>query len=250
MKTLAILLAILTVTAHAADHGFFLDPNVSSIGSVLPTETKPLPSPITRKDPPAPTPIVAPALARVTDAQLSRIPTALHATINTVVRIRHEWPKTADGVVRIDHGTGALVDGLLLTARHVIEGEGTNICEINGAWIPCRLLIEDKDIDIAILEPMETVQPKPYTVVNGCHSSVKGTPIAVLPMKRLSTLWMNIPGFHHGASGSPLIENGKVIAVAIAIRSEIESDFVQIVPYALWANMWETARSRSSVASK
>lgn len=237
-KPAYLLLALLTVSACAADYGFFLDPNASNLGSVIPTKTQ-LAVPVPRTEP-----------ARVADTQLSRIPTALNATVNTVVRIRHEWPKTADGVTRIDHGTGALVDGLLLTARHVIEGEGTSICEVNGAWIPCRLLVEDKDIDIAVLEPLQSVQPKPYDVVNGCHSSVKGTPVAVLPMKRLSTLWMNIPGFHHGASGSPLIENGKVIAVAIAIRSERESDYVQIVPYALWANLWEQARSRSSVASK
>jgi len=225
-KFASILLAVLTVSAHAADYGFFLDPNASSLAAVHSVPTQPIVN-----TPPAPT----------QSRQLASIPKALPATINTVMRLRHEWPKSG-GMTRIDHGTGALVDGLILTARHVIEGVGTNLCEINGAWVPCRVLAEDKDIDIAVLEPQISVQPKTYTVVDGCHSSVKGTPIAVLPTKRLSTLWMNIRGFHHGASGSPIIESGKVIAVAIAIRSEEESDFVQIVPYAVWASLFEQAR--------
>jgi len=220
--------------AHSADYGFFLDPNaIASVAAVHSVPTQPI-QPIVNT-PPAPT----------QSRQLTSFPKALPATINTVMRMRHEWPRSG-GTTRIDHGTGALVDGLILTARHVIEGAGTNLCEIDGAWIPCRLLAEDKDIDIAVLEPQITVQPRTYTVVDGCHSSVKGTPISVLPSKRISTLWMNIPGFHHGASGSPVIENGKVIAVAIAIRSEEEPHFVQIVPYAVWATLFDQARQLAS----
>lgn len=226
------LIVVMTVTvlsaasfAQAADYGFFLDPNAPSVANVLPVSIAPATKSV------LPSPLVANA----------PIPKALPASINTVMRMRHEWPKVG-GVTRIDHGTGALVDGLILTASHVVAGEGPNLCEIDGAWIPCRVLAEDKDIDIAVLQPQIAVTPKTYPVVDGCHSSVKGTPIAVLPTTRLSTLWMNIPGFHHGASGSPIIQNGHVIAVAIAIRSESEPNFVQIVPYAVWADLFEQAR--------
>jgi len=210
----------LAVSVHAADHGHFLDPSAASVASVLPVLT-PTPAPISK---------------------------ALPASIKSVMRLRHESPKV-DGVTRIDHGTGALVDGLILTARHVIDGKGRNLCEVDGVWVQCRVIAEDADIDIAVLMPVIPIQPAPYTIVDGCHSSVKGTPIAVLPAKKVSTLWMNIEGFHHGASGSPIIQNGKVIAVAVAMRSEIESNAVQIVPYALFAEIWEQARAQSLVAS-
>lgn len=219
-RVAVIALFTLAVGSQAAEHGLFLDPNAASVATVLP------------------------ALA----PQSSPIPKALPASVKAVMRLRHESPKV-DGVTRIDHGTGALIDGLILTARHVIEGKGRNYCEIQGQWVPCRVVAEDADIDIAILTPEHPVQPAEYPVVDGCHSSVKGTPIAVLPAKKISTLWMDIQGFHHGASGSPIIQNGKVIAVAVAMRSEIESNAVQIVPYALFAEIWEQARARTSVAA-
>lgn len=171
----------------------------------------------------------------------------LPAAVVSVMRLRHESPK-AGGVVRIDHGTGALVDGLILTARHVVAGQGNSLCEIDDNWVPCRIIAEDADIDIAILEPVLPVKPKPYAVIDGCHSSVKGSPIAVLPARKKSTLWMEIAGFHHGASGSPVIHNGRVIAVAVAMRSETESNSVQIVPYAHFADIWELARSQIAQA--
>jgi len=154
-----------------------------------------------------------------------------------------------NGVIRIDHGTGALVDGLILTARHVVEGAGKNLCEVNGKWIQCRMLAEDADLDIAVLVPLEPITPPTYALVDGCHSSVKGTPIAVLPAKKLSTLWMNIEGFHHGASGSPVIKDGRVIAVAVAMRSEEESNTVQIVPAMMFQEVWEAAKQSVNVAS-
>lgn len=221
MKRVAVVvLFALASVVHAADSGMFLDPNAASVASVIPTLTP----------------------------QHAPVPKFLPASVHTVMRLRHESPKV-NGVTRIDHGTGALVDGLILTARHVVEGNGRNLCEINGKWVPCRLIAEDADIDIAVLAPEEAVKPAAYTVVDGCHSSVKGTPIAVLPAKKISTLWMDIQGFHHGASGSPIIQNGKVIAVAVAMRSEIESNSVQIVPYALFAEIWEQARAQTSVAA-
>lgn len=219
-RVAVIVLFALAVGSQAAEHGLFLDPNAASVATIVPN--------------------LAPASAP--------LPKALPATVKTVMRLRHESPKV-DGVTRIDHGTGALVDGLILTARHVVEGKGRNLCEIEGNWVPCRVVAEDADIDIAILAPEQPVQPAAYTVVDGCHSSVKGTPIAVLPAKKVSTLWMNIEGFHHGASGSPIIQNGRVIAVAVAMRSEIESNSVQIVPYALFAEIWEQARAQTSVAA-
>lgn len=173
---------------------------------------------------------------------------SLDATIGMVMRLRHESPKV-NGVIRIDHGTGALVDGLILTARHVVEGAGKNLCEVNGKWVQCRVIVEDADLDIAVLEPQEPIVPQTYAVVDGCHSSVKGTPIAVLPAKKLSTLWMNIEGFHHGASGSPVIKDGRVIAVAVAMRSEEESNTVQIVPAIMLQEIWEQAKQNINVAS-
>jgi len=215
-----VLLFTLAVAIQAADHGHFLDPSATAVASVLP--------------------VLAPTTAPM--------PKCLPASVKSVMRLRHESPKV-DGVTRIDHGTGALIDGMILTARHVIDGAGRNLCEVDGAWVQCRVVAEDADIDIAVLVPETPVQPAPYTIVDGCHSSVKGTPIAVLPAKKISTLWMSVPGFHHGASGSPIIQNGKVIAVAVAMRSEIESNTVQIVPYVLFAEIWERARTQSSVAA-
>lgn len=171
----------------------------------------------------------------------------LTANVSMVMRLRHESPKV-NGITRIDHGTGALLDGLILTARHVVEGEGTTLCEVDGKWVPCRMIADDPDIDIAVLEPLSPIKPAGYTAVDGCHSSVKGTPIAVLPARKVSTLWMNIQGFHHGASGSPVIQNGRVIAVAVAMRSEIESNSVQIVPAVMLQEIWELARQKSTVA--
>lgn len=219
-KIAVVVVFAMAVATQAAEYGLFLDPNAPSVATVLPVLTP----------------------------SVTSLPKSLPATVNSVMRLRHESPKV-DGVTRIDHGTGALVDGLILTARHVVEGTGKNLCEVAGNWVPCRIIAEDADIDIAVLEPMIPVQPQPYTVVDGCHSSVKGTPIAVLPAKKISTLWMNVQGFQHGASGSPIIQNGKVIAVAVAMRSEIESNSVQIVPYALFAEIWEQARAHTTVAA-
>jgi hypothetical protein len=224
-----------TVCNSSEPAGFFVDPDTLKPAlEALPQPAAVQASAIQKT---ALQPVVAPApvapIASVRGSRSEKFGNLLSHPVSLVMRIRNQSP-AHNGVVQINHGTGALIDGRIVTALHVVDGPGDILIEINGQWVKCAIVLQDKDIDVAVIEPLVPLDSFAiYNPVDGCHSSVKGTPVRVLDASPLSTLWMKIPGFHHGASGSPIIRDGRLIAVGVAIRSEEEPDYVNIVPAAL-----------------
>jgi hypothetical protein len=120
-------------------------------------------------------------------------------------------------------GTAHVTEQGIVTAAHVVE-QGVVTIETAEGWVKCEVLRRDDDLDIAILRPARKI--KAEKAKDGCHASVRGTPIECLKVTLRGTLTAEIEGFDHGGSGSPIYHKGKFVGICVAMCGPI----VRFVP--------------------
>jgi len=120
------------------------------------------------------------------------------------VRLKCVW--VDGGITTTNHGTATVLDGAIVTAAHNVESGRVSIETAEG-WVQCRVQKSDVDADLALLKPERPVRHGGARK-DGCYGSVRGLPVQCLRLKVSGMVSAEIPGFDHGASGSPLIVNG------------------------------------------
>lgn len=109
-------------------------------------------------------------------------------------------------------------EGLIVTAYHVVAYEGGCFClDKNGQWIECDTIKIDIRRDLAFLKPRQPLKFKHFDKESGpvIYASVGGAPV-----KPLYGLGSEYSGFGPGASGSPVVVNGKLVGVATGFRED------------------------------
>lgn len=137
----------------------------------------------------------------------------------------------------INHGTACAISAhTLVTAAHVVQGADEIFIDDEIGWLRCKVVKQDAETDIAILEcksvtlhfiPLDTAARHVGETVT-LWSSVLGAKIKSIA-GTLHSLWdkqahgrwlCEAQGFDHGGSGSPVVIEHKLIGVATALNSE------------------------------
>lgn len=161
-----------------------------------------------------------------------------------VVQGTQEWTGSAFGVDMSEYGLAQ--PRYLITAAHVAlqhGGKPSDILEIQirtdktKEWVRCKILLADKDRDLAVLEAAKDL-PVVFKIADdgdvGAPVVVSGCPIGTTPSAAMGFLtskdpeirdtvvkcpvWQASAPFYSGNSGGPVIdaETHKVVAVLVA----------------------------------
>lgn len=170
-------------------------------------------------------------------------------------RIRMEYENTAGAVVAADHGTAcAIGPHTLVTAAHVIRptpgvGDHTKIyIEHEIGWLRCEVTKIDTVNDICLLECKSVVLP--YIPINATihairtkvtlWSSILGAKLTALQgnldrfLEYRKQYFCETEDFDHGGSGSPVVQDNKLVGIAVAGRGDghggMAHDTAYVVP--------------------
>ena len=159
------------------------------------------------------------------------------------MRLRYERTDAAYGLL---HGAGTCFgvdlsefgipgDQWVMTAAHnVVTNEVPHDkieIEIEGEWVPCSIVIYDKDTDICVLRsgkpPKKILKMAKYDVAWGAalsmSASIAGAPVRTYEGKLVRHFWQGSSRslatiqFGHGASGAPILDEfGRLAGIALA----------------------------------
>jgi hypothetical protein len=145
-----------------------------------------------------------------------------------------QYERWADGATVTGHGTAfPIAERQLLTAAHNILDDhsrphATIRVQIGGSWVPAKPIRWHVELDIALLSVEVAVTPlqlAPGDPDEGelleIVGSMKGTPVATY-RGHVHKRWhgatartlAKVP-FDHGLSGAPVLQNGRVIGLAV-----------------------------------
>ena len=137
-------------------------------------------------------------------------------------RLRADTPRGT-----VIHGTACVVDGLVITASHVVEGETARI-EVDARWVNCTVQRRDTGKDIVLLKPDE---PLPDSCASGSgiwaaigQPADKEHPPQQLPVRRLEFGWnksrLTCAGYASGGSGAPIYIDGRLFGISVAAERD------------------------------
>lgn len=159
------------------------------------------------------------------------------------IRLRYERTDSVHGEVQ-GAGTcfgvdlsefGVPGDRWVMTAAHNVVTDGQKHrkieIEIDGEWVPCEIVIYDKDTDLCILRsaksPSKILKFAKYDVAWGApvkmSASINGGAVKTYEGKLVRHFWQGRAlsladiQFGHGASGAPVMDEfGRLVGIALA----------------------------------
>lgn len=181
-------------------------------------------------------------------------------------RVRMEYETGNDVVVATDHGTAcAIGPHTLVTAAHVVaptpgQGQHTKIyIEHEIGWLRCEVtkidnandicILECKSVDLPFISLNTTIQAIQTKVT--LFSSLLGAKVAALrgTLNRFVELrrqyFCETENFDHGGSGSPVVQDNKLVGIAVAGRRDgnggMAHDTAFVVPASMVQNLLDNA---------